>query len=260
MREAFPRPQEIPPQLNTAFVYLGNAEAQAGYEAAVQATSAIKSQLEGQTEKLMARRTMAGGVAYTNRPTQEPPLSYAFGLPEPTLPDRGGRGASRPSRFPVEHTHHAAHRGRGRADLFGFTPQDLDALQPEPAAKPARAQPPSTREEVLAALAENRLKVYHRKRDPQAVPTLGDRLKTEEKPEFVDLSAISRQVAQSLPISPALQRTALQVALNRMTQKELHKELTTGQGYIEEIQVVTDRQALAREAVAGAGGYAACGG
>ena len=195
VREAFPRPQEIPPELNTAFVYLGNAEAQAGYEAAVQATSAIKSQLEGQTEKLMARRTMAGGVAYTNRPTQEPPLSYAFGLPEPTLP-------------------------------------------------------PSTREEVLAALAENRLKVYHRKRDPQAVPTLGDRLKTEEKPEFVDLSAISQQVAQRLPISPALQHTALQVALNRMTQKELHKELTTGLGYTEEIQVVTDRQALAREAVA----------
>ncbi len=248
VREAFPRPQEIPPELNTAFVYLGNAEAQAGYEAAVQATSAIKSQLAGQTEKLMARRTMAGGVAYTNRPTQEPPLSYAFGLPEPTLPigvaeEPAGQAAlpwSSPTTQPT---------GAG-PDLFGFTPQDLDALQPEPAAKPARAQPPSTREEVLAALAENRLKVYHRKRDPQAVPTLGDRLKTEEKPEFVDLSAISQQVAQRLPISPALQHTALQVALNRMTQKELHKELTTGLGYTEEIQVVTDRQALAREAVA----------
>ena len=45
VREAFPRPAEIPAELNTAFVYLGNAQAQAGFEAAVQATSAVKSQL-----------------------------------------------------------------------------------------------------------------------------------------------------------------------------------------------------------------------
>lgn len=252
VREAFPQPQHIPPELNTAFVYLGNAEAQAGYEAAVQATKAVKSQLEGQTEKLMARRTVAGGVVYTNRPTQEPPLSYTFGIPLPA-----GMHVAAETEPPTAFTPqaslpwgHAPAPQSASPDLFGFTPQDLDAMVPEPAGKAAQISTPTTREEVLQALAENRLTAYQRKRDPQQVPTLGDRLKAEEKPEFVDLSAISAQVAQSLHISAALQRTAMQAALNRMTQKELHKELTTGQGYTEDIQVVTDRQALAREAMA----------
>jgi hypothetical protein len=45
VRDAFSRPQEIPAELNTAYVYLGNQQAQAGFEAAVQATTAVKNQL-----------------------------------------------------------------------------------------------------------------------------------------------------------------------------------------------------------------------
>jgi hypothetical protein len=47
-----------------------------------------------------------------------------------------------------------------------------------------------------------------------------------------------------------LQSTAVEAALSRIKQKELHKELTTGAEHVEEIQVVTDRSALAREAMA----------
>ena len=59
----------------------------------MQATSAtIRFASRRADEKLMARRTMAGGVAYTNRPTQEPPLPYASAYR--SRPYRsGGRGA-----------------------------------------------------------------------------------------------------------------------------------------------------------------------
>jgi hypothetical protein len=43
---------------------------------------------------------------------------------------------------------------------------------------------------------------------------------------------------------------AIKAALNRIKAIEKHTELTTGEGYTEEIQVFTDRSALAREAMA----------
>ncbi|NOT82261.1 MAG: DEAD/DEAH box helicase family protein, partial [Gallionella sp.] len=74
IREAYPKSMPIPPDLDTAYVYLANAEAQRGFESAVQASSAVKSQLEGQTEKLLVRQTVSGAVVYTNRETNQPPL------------------------------------------------------------------------------------------------------------------------------------------------------------------------------------------
>ena len=53
IRQHFSRPQTIPPAFDTAYIYLGDAEAQRGFEAAVQASRAVRSQLEGQTERLI---------------------------------------------------------------------------------------------------------------------------------------------------------------------------------------------------------------
>ena len=64
------------------------------------------------------------------------------------------------------------------------------------------------------------------------------------------MSEISRVVASRLPLDDALCRTAINVALNRSRQEEHHTELTTGAAYDETIQVVIDRSALAREAMA----------
>lgn len=248
VRAAFPKPQAIPADLNTAYVYLGNQQAQAGFEAAVQATSAIKSQLEGQTEKLTTRQTVAGGVVYTNRPTQEQPLSFSMGLPMAQAELLHAASDTAMPSTPEAILQHVQPSPAWGQDLFGDAGWTLDTVAPEPEQpKTKRSAKPSTQDDVLLTLAENRLKAYARKRN---LPTLKDRLKTEEKPELVDLSAISLQVAQALPISGALQQTAVMAALNRIRQKEVHKELTTGTGYDQDIHVVTDRQALAREALA----------
>ena len=248
VREGFPKPQAIPAELNTAYVYLGNAQAQAGFEAAVQATSAVKSQLEGQTEKLLTRHTIAGGVVYTNRPTPEQPLSYSMGLPGTQTTNN--QSAPEPTPLPLASQPlpgTVMHQPLGQ-DLFGDASWTLDIMADEPVQKkPSRADKPRTQSEVLEALGENRLKAFHRKTN---LPTLGTSLKSEEKPSLVDLSAISLQVAQSLNISPTLAQTAVNAALNRIRQKELHKELTEGSSYDQYIHVVTDRGALAREAMA----------
>jgi len=245
VREAFPKPQAIPAALNTAYVYLGNAQAQAGFEAAVQATSAVKSQLEGQTEKLMTRHTVAGGVVYTNRPTDDPPLAYTMGIPvvpmspHPTVSD----GGSATPQAVIQHTDAAPAWG---LDLFGAAGWTLDTLvSTEKPTKRMNPTAPRAVGDVLGALSENRFKVFMRKPD---LPTLGQSLKTEEKPSLVDLSHITQKVAQQLHLSEALAQTAVNAALNRIQQKEVHKELTEGASYTQDIQVVTDRTALAREA------------
>lgn len=249
VREGFPKPQSIPAELNTAYVYLGNAQAQAGFEAAVQATSAVKSQLEGQTEKLVTRHTVAGGVVYTNRPTPEQPLSYSMSLPStqgPVVP-AGVSNSAQPSSEWLAHHTQSDLQPLGH-DLFGDASWSLDTPVANPnEKKPARAGRPRTRDEAVQALNENRLRVFRRRHD---LPTLGNALKSEEKPSLVDLSAISLQVAQSLTISTTLAETAVHAALNRIQQNELHKELTEGASYEQRIQVVTDRAALAREAMA----------
>lgn len=245
VREAFPKPEPIPPELNTAYVYLGNAQAQAGFEAAVQATSAIKSQLEGQTEKLLTRHTVSGAVVYTNRPTQEAPLSYTFGLPNKTATtlESTGNQVHTPTILSTRHTPTEL-----ATDLFSDAGFTFDTLAPEDNSKKTRrSDKPSTREQISEALSENRLTSYPRKSN---LPTLSNALKSEEKPAMVHLTAISRQTAENLPISPALQQVAILAALNRIEQLEKHKELTEGTSYTQNIQVVTDRNALAREAMA----------
>ncbi|NBW51163.1 MAG: DEAD/DEAH box helicase [Betaproteobacteria bacterium] len=251
VREGFAKPLDIPPELNTAYVYLGNQQAQAGFEAAVQATTAVKNQLEGQTEKLMTRHTVAGGVVYTNRPTHEQPLTYALGVPSSVLEASAIRHLEEESALPPLSGAVFVHTSGGTGDsqdLFAESGWAFDSLVPAPMeTKAAKKGKPRTRAEVLEALSENRLQAFARKPD---LVTLNDRLKREDKPDFVDLSEITLQVAQGLAISAALAQTAVSAALNRNQGKETHKELTEGASYALDVEVVTDRQSLAREAMA----------
>ena len=254
VRDVFPRPQEIPAELNTAYVYLGNQQAQAGFEAAVQATTAVKSQLEGQTEKLMTRHTVAGGVVYTNHPTSDTPLMYTLGMPgtasvpldapQVTHVNDDSGHPSLPGAVVVHHVPVPA----WPTSLFGDAEWSLDTLAPEPTStKVPKPVKPQTREDVLQTLGDNRLQVFARKR---GLPTLADRLQREDKPDFVDLSEITEAVAQGMPISDTLAQTAVSAALNRMRGKETHKELTEGASYALDVDVVTDRHGLAKEAMA----------
>lgn len=248
VRDAFARQVQIPPELNTAYVYLANAQAQAGFEAAVQATSAIHNELEGQTEKLLARQTVSGAVVYTNRPTEQAPVAFDLPLPEPRPP----APAPEPATPTTETQAPLFQYGPGTATASPQLQEEENAYPLDEVIRPAvvRKATPSTktRAQVLAELQEHGLRVYPRK---QGLPQLSPCLKTEQKPELDDMSEISRAVAARLVLDTGnLRAMAVKVALNRLKDIERHTELTTQTRYHEEIQIVTDRNALAREAMA----------
>jgi superfamily II DNA or RNA helicase len=253
VRDAFGKPKEIPADLNTAYVYLGNAQAQAGFESAVKASTEVKSQLEGQTVKLMTRQTVSGAVVYSNRPTDQDPV--AFDMPLPDLPEVTGLAlaadavASLGAQGSLFNSGAAGSDGNIASDnLWDDSIGILDVVVPDPIRPPrGRRKELQTREELIAELGRRGLRAYPRKNN---LAKLGRSLKTEEKPELVDMSNISRAVASRLVIADGLIVMAVKAALNRIKEIERHTELTTGEGYTEEIQVFTDRSALARVAMA----------
>jgi type III restriction enzyme len=250
VRDIFGKYMEIPADLNTAYVYLGNAQAQAGFESAVKASTDVKNQLEGQTEKLMTRQTVSGAVVYSNRPTDQEPI--AFDMPQP----------DRPEVSQLELADAADTKFDAQGSLFGSgvvdanaAPDDgwdrsfgiLDIVAPGSTIAPrATHKKLQSREELIAELGRRGLRAYPRKHN---LAKLGRSLKTEEKPELNDMSEISRAVASRLEIANLI-ATAVKVAFNRTKEIEKHTELTTGEGYTEQIQVFTDRSVLAREAMA----------
>ncbi len=253
IREAFPKPAPIPPDLDTAYIYLADAEAQRGFEAAVQASSAVKSQLEGQTEKLLVRQTVSGAVVYTNRETPQAPLMYGLPLPESKVVAPG---------FPENEPVRTAPSGPQQS-LFGnlAAPDDADGvaldevlfeldevLSPPAAITPAAVKHalPRSKNEVLDLLSAKNIRAYPRHTNVRNLPRM---LKREQRPEMQDMAKVSEAVATRLPISDELKKNAVRAALNRLREKEVHTELTRGERHEEEVQVITDRSALAREAI-----------
>jgi len=98
LQRAFPLAYSAPVELDTAYIFLANAQSQAGFADAAAATQAVLSQLEGQIEELVARPTAHGGIHLSNHVTDQSPLSYDIGL----LPTLGAEGHVRPATPPPE--------------------------------------------------------------------------------------------------------------------------------------------------------------
>jgi hypothetical protein len=243
VRTAFPKPTPIPPDLNTAFVYLADAESQRGFQSAVDVSSVVKSQLEGQTEKLLVRQTVSGAVVYTNRATDQPPLDYALPLPEAA------------SNCPAHQPAPLASSGPQQS-LFGSTLSSKDAAgdaldsvlrDSTPGTAPRKQEAPDSEAGLLELLRSKGIRRY-----PLAVkfPSLPRALKRELRPQMQDMSRVSETVATRLVIPDELKRNAVRAALNRLKEKEVHTELTQGARHEEDVLMMTDRTALAREASA----------
>jgi superfamily II DNA or RNA helicase len=246
VRNAFGKLAEIPNDLNTAYVYLGNAQAQAGFESAVKASTEVKNQLEGQTEKLLTRQTVSGAVVYSNRPTDQEPV--AFDMPMPDQPEVNGMTIVDAVATGINSQVSLFDSASGVAgDLWDLAGGALDVTAADTTASSrVRRKELKNSDELFVELGRRGLRAYPLK---NGLPKLGRSLKTEEKPELDDMSEISRAVASRLLISDGLRAMAVKAALNRIKEIEKHTELTTGDSYQEEIQVFTDRSALAREAL-----------
>ena len=241
LRQHYARPKQIPPEFDTAYVYLADAAAQRGFETAVQASSAVKSQLEGQTERLLARQTVSGAVVYTNRESPQTPLLYDLPLPADPL-----AGAAHSVQQPVP----TSGPQRSLFDTAATSAADdgeLDEIRPAAASVRAlKTATPASAAEWQAALRERGIRIYPR-RTEVALPGA---LQREQRPQFADMARVSEAVASRLHIGDDLQRNAVRAALSRLREKEVHTELTAGTRHEEDVLVITDRAALAREAIA----------
>ena len=262
---AYPTASAVPAELNTAYIFLANEEAQPGFAEAARAIQGVQSQLEGQVEQLVARRTAFGGVALTNKPTDQMPLTYNLGLLRTQAPDGTVREAEPFLATPAPEGRGLWTDERGETlergeslSLFGepegssFLDDEapdvvLDTpLRPLAGAKKstrAAARAPSNRQELYAALEEAQLRTLPRRTAlaQQAVPT---RFMTEVQPLFDVLALDVNEAARQLRIDDSTRANAIKAALNRMTEKEIRTELFTGGVTEDDVQVITDQGAL----------------
>lgn len=237
IRSRFSSAEEIPPSFNTAFVYLADAEAQQGFEYAVAAASRVKSELEGQTEKLVQRQTQNGATVFTNRPTPQFPLGYDIGLSHIDTPSLA---------IESELVGYETTTATRQPDLFsGHAPYPLDlVVQPTLIDAPPAADPRSTAE-LTTLLHEKGIALYPRKRDVRNLPFA---LKRERRPQMLAMSQLSQTVAHELPLPEALQAKSIAAALHHLHATEKRTELNSRVTHSDEVEIVTDRSALAREA------------
>ena len=263
LAQAWPEASTVPDALNTAYIFLANEEAQPGFAEAARAIQGVQSQLEGQIEQLVARRTAFGGVALSNKPTDQVPLTYNLGLlrtqapdgtlrePESSQMDADALGTASSPLGLVETV--------AKGDSFGLfdAPGADNAQDDEPAdvmlgnpispaaatraRQPARA--PASREELFAAFDEARLRALPR-RAMLAKNTIPERFMTEVQPAFEVLALDVNEAARNLHIDDNTRATAVKAALNRMTEKEIRTELFTGDVTEDDVQVITDQGAL----------------
>ncbi len=258
MRARFPKPSALPPDLDTAYIYLANADAQTGFQQSVEANAQIKSELEGQTEKLVVRETVSGAYVITNRVTPQAPVLHGLPLPATVLGTGTGvlpvstqnveAGAYRAVALPVivapgtQATFELAAVGVGDED----DAVALDELKPLRNAGASRAAVAlNSPDAIVAELRERGLHAYHLRRD---LPALPHALVREERPVLTNMSSISEAVANRLDLPDSVKKMAVDIALNRAKGVERSTELTTGAQTVADIAIVTDRVHLASDA------------
>jgi type III restriction enzyme len=261
LQQAFPDSERVPPSLDTAYVFLANPESQPGFAEAALAIKGVKSQLSGQTEELYFRRTAHGGVAMTNRPTDQTPLAYNLGLLRTQAPDGSVREPETVDRgVAIAKSSNPLDALEPGSNLGLFETQapdgddDLDTLVFEDdvgdskivaAKRVPRVTPkaPANREELFAALEEADVRALPR-RAQLASSTVPSRFMTEVQPMFEVLALDVNEAARRLSIDDNTRTNAVKAALNRMTEKEIRTELFGGEVFEEDVQVITDQDAL----------------
>lgn len=266
IRHQFPKPTPIPEELDTAYVYLANAQAQQGFEDAVRAASNVKTELQGMAEQLVARPTGNGGVHLSNRPTSTTPLFFEAPSARYTSPDgaisnvatgaieesttstatSSAMGSTAQAPWPVLHLGETA-------SLIGLDPElDLplwDAAQTARTPTPKRKQAvaPRSLDEALSRLSAAGITAYPIRRT-EAFSNVPSALKAEQRPVMENMALASEQAATRLSIDPEVKRMAIRLALGKVTETEVHKELGTGKETRKNVAILIERRALAAAA------------
>jgi superfamily II DNA or RNA helicase len=246
IRAAYASYDAIPDDFSTAFIYLANAEAQQGFQQAIQTTDAVQSQLEGQVEKMARRQTRSGAAVITNRTTRQPMLSHHFPVPQ----DGATQQAGEADQSPPAVFESAARGGAGfieaqgrQSFLFGL--DELDELAPSAAPAKASPQVAKSKAEWSDALKAHGISAYPLRRDLRSVPLC---FKRESRPDSLNMAEIVRRTATRLQLQDRHLRDALLAVRGRLQEIERHTELTKRSVTDNKVTIVIDRNRIAVEA------------
>lgn len=265
IRKVYPGTNPIPADFNTAYIYLANAEAQQGYQQAVQVTNSVRTSLEGEVEKMVERRTRGGHTVITNRPTPQPDLDSHTPLPERTANFRTGTvspasGANSPSGGQMAPEEDDATRldgtlssgtsvpVTGQASFFEDQAK-LDTVDWEAACSKRHPDPRTAHsvKEWEAMMRDRGISVYYLDDEVPQSPTA---LKREDRPGSLDMANIAQRVATRLTVPDRHMKDAILATRNRLRERERHTELTTGKLVgTENAHIVIDRNIIANEAL-----------
>lgn len=237
LRQAKITGKALPDDLNTAFIFLANPDAQEGFQKAVSLIQTIKTELEGHTEKLKHIMTRSGVTVFTNRPTNQPSI-----IPDmPAVPEKEDHSPSTSIQFQDDEQTHATKvdiadgsersgnllsiqtDGGGRQ---GALFDGLDGVElPEQRPPKLSSKRINDLEELRQGFAELNIKTYPLRTD---LCYFEPRLRTEERPSVVDLTKIVRSLALGLEFSSDDLTEAVSVATGSLQATEQVTEMTTG--------------------------------
>jgi len=230
--------QELPADLQTAFLYLANADSQEGFQQALDVQK-IQEELKGSTEKLNAHATKSGNIIITNRAINQLPTSPNLPLSlleEKIAADDGpDTSTSTPVNYPQKQESLIPDDGFNLSDSV-IPPRQKLKLE----------LPLFDKAAIDAAYQEINVAVFPLK---QNLPSFTQALWSEKRPFVDNLGDITQSVAEKLSYSSEQFRTALSAARDRILATEVATELTDKNHRDEKnVKLALNRDQLAKEA------------
>lgn len=230
--------QELHADLQTAFLYLANADTQEGFQRALDLQK-IQSDLKSSSERLDAHATKGGNIIITNRPINQLPLLPNLPLP---LLDEDYR---HPNSEQNNNTQTSIIYPQKQESLF---PDDVFGVENSntiPKIKLKLELVLSDKTAIDAAYQEINIAVYPLK---QNLPCFKQSLISEKRPALDSLDEIARSVAEKLSYSSDQFKDALSAARDKIHATEVSTELTSKHKDEKGINLALNRDQLAKEA------------
>jgi type III restriction enzyme len=245
------------PDLDTAYVYLANANVQAGYAEAVARVRSIKTSFEGALERLVERILPDGSAIITNRPTNQPSLGLKHHEPETAddvlvPPEREGDILGNDEREIVKFPGQSPSGKQIGQAAFPFNianPPKREGVSGGVTPRPTNFLKQHFRDEnaIYDACRAHGIQVYPRRTFLDGFPTA---LHTERRPTLTDRAEIVAAVTRRLALHNDFVARAARNALGGILGREIKTELTQNAAPTEqEISIELDRAALGSEAI-----------
>ncbi|MFI3136308.1 MAG: DEAD/DEAH box helicase family protein [Methylococcaceae bacterium] len=230
--------QELHADLQTAFLYLANADTQEGFQRALDLQK-IQSDLKSSSERLDAHATKSGNIIITNRPINQLPILP--NLPLPLLNDDYHHpNVEQKSNIQPPIIYPQKQENLFPDDAFGVENFNIIAKE-----KLKLELMLSDKTAIDAAYQEINIALYPLK---QNLPYFNQSLISEKRPSLDSLDGIARSVAEKLSYSSDQFKIALSAARDKIHATEVSTELNSRHKDERGINLALNRDQLAKEA------------